>query len=971
MDPNVWHIEMFGRLRARRGDQVITHFKTYKAGALLAYLANAEQPGYRREELIDLLWPDDPRYAGQVSLRVALHTLRERMEGPEEKAEELLVSNRVSIYLNPNAYTTDKAEFEDNLKRSMRTENEDEQMACLMRAIELYRGVFMLYYEEAWIGEERQRLADAYLMALRRLIKLLVKRHEYDVAIEYARRAIQADPLREESHRTLMRLYVQTGRPAAAMDQYQELEVILERKLRKPPSKLTQQLVEQFSRLGGTDTASPPVTGALLASVPAAALPSEPESETARETVAGNVPAQTTPFFGREDALETIPQMLQTPETRLVTLTGVPGSGKTRLAQAVALRLQSVYPGGVWWVPLAPLSDPALIPDAIGQALSLQSTPETPRFQQVAEALSARPTLLVLDNIEHLLPEGAQTITALLEAVPHLTCLITSRQRLRLTSEYEYLVKSLPVPGEWEPLNRIGETAGAQLFLDRAKSVYPEFRVTPYNAGAIGEICRRLEGLPLALELAAAWVQTLSPAQILDRLVPRFKLLVSRNSDISPRHVSLRAALDWSFDLLEPEVQEFFAALSVFRGGWTLEAAEIVTQEPNALEYLTQLRERSLLTTTETDGERRFQLLETLREYAGERLSEPRKTEVANRHAACFLQLAEQAVKPMRGPEVTLWLDRLEREQDNLRAALEWSLSRPDAEAGLRLAMALWRFWFIRGNTEEGLVWLERALQACPSAPVALRSAALGSAGNLAQNRKDLDRARHLHEQALTLRRSEGDKWGIAASLCGLGLVSKTEGDLEGARRLFEEGLALFREVGDERNSSLTLANLASTAIAQGDYAGGSSLYKECLELFRAAGDQQNIAQALSNLGHVSIQHGDEAAAGSLLAESLTLCLQMEHASNLAQCLDGFAFLAVRQERMERAGILLGAAEAMRERAGVRLSPKAQAEQKAACEAVREALSEAGFIAAHQQGLAFTLEEACAFAREGFVPPSD
>jgi predicted ATPase/DNA-binding SARP family transcriptional activator len=946
----VWHIELFGPLCARRESRIITHFKTPKTSALLAYLASGEQQAYRREELVDIFWPEDPFDAGRLSLRVALHTLRSYLDGPQEKEDSVLVSNRASVHLDPTAYTTDKAEFEDYLKRALRASAEADQKAWLIRAIELYHGELLPGLEDPWIVGTRQRLADSYLMALRRLIKLLGKNHEYDLAIEYARRAIQTDPLREESHRTLMRLYALIGRPKVALQQYHELQRILKSELDITPSAHTRELAQQFSQSSTSSQAEES-----QAVVDIAPMPSQPTVETS--VAPSNLPAPTTPFLGREDSIETVVAMLDPSETRLVTLTGLAGCGKSRLALAVAMQLQDVYQGAVWWVPLASLSDPSLIGEAIGQALRLPPSAEGTRFDQVVEALATRPTLLILDNFEHLADGGAATVQTLLERVPHLTCLITSRHRLKLTSEYEYLVRPLEIPAFGGSVESLVACASVQLFVDRARAVNPSFRLTEINRTPIATICQQLEGIPLALELAAAWVQTLTPAQILARLTPRFKLLVSRNADVPIRHASLRVALDWSVDQLYPDDRRFFTYLAVFRGGWTLEAAEAVCTEPNSLEYLTQLRERSLLIAEENADGMRFRLLETLREYADWQLGDKTRAEIANRHAAYYLELAEQAFKEIYGPDAALWLDRLEAERDNLYAALDWTLRHPETATGLQLAGALSRFWYVRGYAEEGLRWLERALRVCPDAPALLRAHALAGAGHLAYSQGNFEEARLYFEQALTLRREMDDDLGVASVLGGLGLVANDLGDYPTAQGLFEEALALFRERNDPHGISITLANLARVANDRGDYATARTLHAESLALFRAAGDRQNILTALNNLAHAILRTEDYETARPLLEESLMLSNEMEYGRSLAQCLTGFASLAFLQGRIERTVILLASAEALRDRTQVRLTERVQAELEQTCVAVRETLGETIFSTLWEQGRATDMEQ--------------
>jgi len=1006
-----WRIDLLGGLRAAQGGRVITRFRTQKTGALLAYLAYYLNRAHPREELTELFWPEDDPAAARNSLRVALNSLRHQLEPPGVPSGAVLVADRVNVQLNPAAVKTDTAEFEAALHAAMQAANDAERLPFLQKMVELYRGALLPGYYDTWIALEQDRLAEAYLGALRQIIKRLAQERDYDGALEYARRAVRVDPLREESHRNLMRLYAAVGRPAAALEQYRELKTLLQKELGGAPSAATRQLAEQLSRIG--ERAAGERTGAQdiaerkaelarrIESVPVTVEPEPPQTTIPSflhppiPSPVPRLPLQFTRFFGREEEAARLTELLSrrsrvesrkqpdsrlsTLDSRLITLTGPGGIGKTRLAIEAAGRLAETFGGAVWFVPLADLTDPRLIVGAIQAALRLPPSPNVEPLEQVVAALSQQPSLLVLDNFEHLAAGGALVLMTLLKRIPALTCLVTSRQRLAVAGEREFPLRPLPTPEkafrrsgiqvfEEEP-ERLMQFPTVQLFVDRAQAVRPDFQVTPGNAGAVAALCARLEGIPLAIELAAARAQVLTPAQMLERLSQRFDLLASRRTDKDSRHRSLWAAIDWSYHLLSSELQRFFARLSVFRGGWTLERAEAVCEEPRALDYLAQLRGHSLITAEEGAPEMRFRLLESLREFAADQLSPEEQTALAYRHAGYFLSLAEEADSKLNGPEQAKWLDMLEAEHDNLRAALNFRLAPDDnqienqtskienIDAGLRLAAALRRFWTVRGYLNEGRAWLERALS-WPQAqePTEARAKALNGAGTLAYLQGDYAEARLLYEasleigrrlgkresiagtlnnlglllwnqgnytaarayqeESLAIKRELGDRWGIASSLLNLGAVCRDQGEEEKARALFEESLAICRELGDQQGTSHALHNMGNLALAARDYARARALYEESLTIKRALGYMQGVATTLDNLGEIARYQEDYDAARAFYEESMAIMQELGSKSGIATSLSNLGAVAVLQGDYARARTLLEESLTMRRTMG-------------------------------------------------------
>jgi len=487
-----------------------------------------------------------------------------------------------------------------------------------------------------------------------------------------------------------------------------------------------------------------------------------------------------------------------------------------------------------------------------------------------------------------------------MEKVPALACLITSRRRLDLSGEREFPVPPLPTPDGPRSPDRLIQCESVHLFVDRAQAVRPDFQLTPGSAAAIAALCARLEGIPLALELAAARAWVLTPAQMLERLSQRFELLVSRQRDLLPRHRSLRATLDWSYELLTPELQRFFAQLCVFRGGWTLAAAEAVCAEPFALEHLEQLREYSLILAEEpgageTGGEMRFRMLETLREYAREQLTPADLTALQRRHAAYSLELAEGAGTKLKGACQEEWLERLAAEHDNFRAALEWSRE-SDPAVGLRLAAALWRFWAMRSYLREGREWLASALTH-PNAPgrTAARAEALCGAGELARYQDDNAAMCAPLEESVAIWRELGDKRGLAHALSCLGMAAWVPGDVVTARSLLEESVPLFREVEDTWGLALVLTRLGMVALRRRDHAEVRSRAEESVPLWQALGDKWGRARPLCDLGIAAWREGNDAEARSRLEESLNLLREVGDCENRCEVIAHLGHLARRQ----------------------------------------------------------------------------
>ena len=900
---------LFGSPRLERGGEAID-LETRKAMALLAYLAVTGQ-GHTRETLAGLLWPDFDQPRALANLRRTLWALN------KAKLGDLVEADGETVRLNPSAgLWVDVGAFEKRLAER-RTHGHAEPEICpnclplLAQAAELFQGDFLNGFNlrdsaafEEWQFFQTERLRRAAAGALEHLVRIVGEARRFEEAIGHARRWLALDPLQEAPQRALMRLYARSGQRSAALRQYQECERLLREELGAAPQTETSALVEQI-RAGALD-------GSPSSAPPAAAADAAPRH---------NLPAQLSTFVGREREQADIAQRLQS--NRLVTLTGPGGSGKTRLALRVAEAMIASYPDGVWLAELTPLSDPALILPTIAAVFGVREMAGRTLLDGLVRHLRGRQTLLVLDNCEHLIEASAQLIETLLRGAPRLNVLATSREPLGLSGESVCRVPSLSLPEAGAPsLEQLTRSEAGRLFEARAADVKSGFALSESNAAAIAQICQRLDGIPLALELAAARIRVMPPEQIAARLDDRFRLLTGGSRTALPRQQTLRALIDWSWDLLlEPE-RATLRRLSVFVGGWTLEAAEAVCARDDleagaVLDTLTRLVDKSLVLAEDQETDERYRMLETMRQYAREKLLESGESgPVRDRHLDFFVALGESGDAGLHGPEEAAWFSRLETEHANLRAALEWSLDQgpAGAEAALRLCGALGQFWNVRGHWSEGLAWLTRVLARPETAePTLARARALNAAGFLAYCLNDHATARrryeealaiwHAHppcadhatalrilgavlsnggrsaegraplEESLAMSRALGDTEGVAWTLMDIGELSINR-DAGAAGRaetmsMFEESLALHRQIENQNGISIVLTSLAGIARYTGELEEAGARYAESLAIARRIGNRRTISLALIGLGNVAAIRGEHATAERLLSESL------------------------------------------------------------------------------------------------------
>jgi non-specific serine/threonine protein kinase len=688
--------------------------------------------------------------------------------------------------------------------------------------------------------------------------------------------------------------------------------------------------------------------------------PPERQEDSGRPPVPAALPVPLASFVGREHQLEQVSRLLST--NRLVTLTGTGGVGKTRLALEIARRALARAADGVQFVSLAALADPFLVESVVVHALGLRASPGQPYHQALALALRDRDLLLVLDNFEHLLV-AARSVATWLQACPRLTVLVTSRTPLGLPGEQLYQVPPLRLP---EAGAGTDTAEAVRLFVDRAHGVRADFRLTAQNAGAVAEICRRLDGLPLAIELAAVWARALSPQQLAARLDDRFRLLVRGSPTAPPRQRTLRGALDWSYALLSEGERTMLRRLSVFAGGWTLEAAEAVYASDDALEPLSGLVDKSLVIVDYQDGHARYRLLEVIRQYGAEHLAEAGEVDVVRRrHATWIVALAEQACVEMWGPEQATALRRLDAEHDNVRAALVWSEETGEVEVGLRLGWLLWRFWDQRGHYSEARDQLARLL-AAGGVPSTARALALDAAGMLAFFQQDLSASRALLEEGLALGRALDHAPSTAMALTFLGALFMSQGELDQANAQFEACEPLRRAVTDEPTAfivdSTWLLFAAIVARLQADERRAGDLLEAGLARCRARGDRSMGCYFLVTLASIALGQGDHDRATALLRENLILAHAVGNKMPIAMGIDELACVAAEEGHGQRAVRLFGAAETIWESLAATLLPWFRGDYERGLAAARLQLGEATFAAAWETGRAMPLSQAFEYA---------
>lgn len=686
-----------------------------------------------------------------------------------------------------------------------------------------------------------------------------------------------------------------------------------------------------------------------------------PDSTPAPRRVQSNLPAPA-PLVGRDRIVSEILDLVTPGANRLITLTGPGGTGKTRLAIDVASQLHERF-DAVVFVPLATISEPSLVLPTIASALGLREEPGQTLLEQITEMVGAQRVLLVIDNFEHVM-DAVGDVDAILAGCPSMAALVTSRVRLGLYGEQEYPVPPLQRPDltRLPPLPELAQNESIALFVQRARALKPDFRLTEANAAAVAEICVRLDGLPLAIELAAARIKLLNPQAMRARLDKRLPLLTGGSRNLPERQQTLRNAIAWSYDLLSSDDQSLFRALSVFTGGWTFEAADAIVSGGSlpaldVFEGLSSLVDKSLIVQREDErGDIRFGMLETIREFGLDRLTHDGELVVVREcHCQFFRDLADRAARELLGEEQDFWFAQIELEYDNLRASLDWCVEH-DAANGVALAGKLGRFWYQRGYMSEGRQWLETLIDRAPDADPVDRALALYSLAALTAYQGDYARSRPLAEACLQIYRALDDSAGIAMTLNVLGVTAMHEERLGEANAMWEESLKLFRELQDQRNMAVLLGNLSWSASLAQSYERAMAYIEESLTLARRMRDRASMAAAVQNLGLVALEMGDIERADASFTEGLVLGREIGSQLDMAECLEGCAAVAGARGDWDRAGRLYAAAAAARSVIGVPLPEWDQIHQKHLARA-REHLDGASWASIWETGYRLTLSE--------------
>ena len=926
----------------------VTAFESDKERALLAYLAVEADRPWRRETLAGLLWPDHPERAARHSLSQALSNLRRALGDHDATPPALRVTREVVAFDRASDHWLDVVAFECLLAAcdGHAHARADGCAACARRLEEaagLYRGPFLDGLTlpdspefEQWELHRRERLGHQVLDALARLGRFHERRGAHDRVSAAALRQLALDPCREEAHRQLMRAYHRAGERAAALAQYERCRRVLAAELGVEPEAATVSLAAQVR-----DT--PADTGRAPARRP-------------------HLPMSPTPFVGREAELARLAALWQAADTRLVTIVGPGGIGKTRLALQCAAAHADDFADGAAFVSLVPLRVADLIAPAIAAAVGLSLRAGEDPARQLVGHLRDRELLLVLDNAEHL-PAGAGLLADLLRGAPGLRLLVTSRARLGLRAEWVVELGGLAYPGG-EPAGALASYDAARLFLQTAARLRPGFARAAGDEPAVRRICQLTEGLPLALELAASWARVLSCREIAVELARGLGFLAGAARDLPARHRSMGAVFDGSWRLLSTAERRALRRLAVFRGGFGREAAEEVAGA--TLTDLAGLVDKSLLRAySRADGETRYDLHELVRQYARERLEAVQEAaRVRDRHLRRYLALAEEAEPQLVARDQEAWLARLAAEHDNLRAAFDWALASAQGAVALQLAGALWHFWWVRGHVGEGRRRLEAALAGGAAASAAVRVRALHGAGWLTALQHDDARAGALLREGLAAAEALGEPGRVTGLLDALGESARWRGDLGRAAERLTESAARSRAAGNTRGLAVALADLGAVAHAARDEARAVALLEEGLALLRQLGDTVHTAWTLAFLGRAAKEQGDHGRAAARLTEACGLFGKVADRDGLAFTTEGLAGLAAARGDAASAARLFGAAEAQREAIGSPMMPVDRPEYERDVAAARAQLDASAFVATWAEGRTLALEQAVAYALE-------
>lgn len=950
-------------------DEQIVPVTLRRGLALLAYLAITGRPE-RREALSTMLWPDSDDREGRSRLRHALHQVSEPFGTPlfESQGDLVCLSASIDVWV-------DALELE-------RCAGGQVDQASLEAAATLYRGELLSGFSvpdapgwEDWQFNQRERFRELAERVLELLAERQLAAGEYAHGLIHARRWLSLDPLNERAHRLVMRLLAAQGRHAAAVRQFEQCARILAAELGVEPDPETAQLATEIrAHRGAARVAAPPASDPAALTPPPTAGP--PAMMAAPGPEQGRLPRGMSSFVGREGERIELCQLLDS--TRLLTLTGPGGIGKTRLGLELASEVEATGERDVRFVDLAPISDPARVPSLVATTLGVADTARQPAMDTLVRALRSRQMLLVLDSCEHLPGASAALVAALVRQCPGVSILATSRAPLGLSWEVVRPVPPLSVPSSGQGSRPLpGDRAESfRLFMDRATALRPSFTLGEANQADVAEICRRLEGLPLALELAAAWIRTLSPRQILERLEDRFTLLRRGPTSAPARQQTLAATIDWSHDLLSEPERRLFRRLAVFSGGWTLEAAEAVCTEDgpgetDILDTLASLVDKSLVIADIRGEQPRYRFLDTIRAYARHRLAESGEgTSLQQRHQRWFLELLRESQLALWGPDQHAWFQRLDLEQENVRAALDTCAWHPESVAYAleHGTFALHHYWDVRGVVSEGRERLEQLLALAPmGTPL----------GAIARTRAFLsyqllmcgesERARGEVLEAETLARSSGDRAALFHALFMGIMVLGILRDSDQLGRFCAEGLSLAEELSHPFGTAPWNFWLSDLAFRRGDAEDGDRLLEESRRVTEMIGNVRELSTVEFLQGYRAFARGELDQARAIFQETLRRRSAANDSLMVPHNLDALAWVAAAEGRPGRAARLLGAAQAATEAAGASLFPLWQEDRERAAAQARSALGTADVDQLLEEGRSLTVAQAVSLALQESV----
>lgn len=858
---------MLGGLAVVQGDRRISRFQTQKTGALLAYLALNAGKNHSREALAEMLWPDGDPIAIRNRLNQAISSLRRQLHPPELGPGTVLVTDHHSIGINSQTVSTDVEDFEREIRRADGKEAHEDKVEILGAAVENYHGELLEGYYEEWVFSKRMHVADLYDKALHQLIRSHVALGSPDSAIEYARRRLLLDPYDEAPHVILMRLYLRAGRPKSALKQFEDLERALQRFDEEPSENALKY--KSRAEAAANDQSIESEFDDEFDEAPARKVVNS--IARVESSIATTLPRVVSSFMGRDRELVQFVNAMRQSDVRLVSVLGLGGCGKTRLAIEAGWRMLDDFQSRIIFVPLASLESAEDLAAEVARILLPGQANILDPFQAIVERLNAFPqSMLILDNFEQLAEDGARFVQDLIKQTTATKLVITTR--IPLNVEGESLISLIPLatPEPDAELKDLAANPSIALFVDRAQSVKADFQLTERTAQAISGLIRKLEGLPLALELAASWARVLSPQQMLDQATKSVDLLASRRKDINPRHRSLRAAFDGSFALLDEPLKQAFLKLSYFAGGWDHESATALCQNKDTVGMLQALEERSLIFAEPTDHDVRFKMLETIRSFGESLVSPDHYAECGWIHADYFLSLAELAVADAD------WIPKIESDYANCLVALRWFQEQEREEEFSRLVIALSRFWENRGMLAEGREWIESALSKQLSLDRLIVAQLKASAAMLDWLAGDFEKANfEIREALATFVEHDAKRDQLNAQFLQQ-MESHRIGQYEDVKRLLRSNQEIARTIGDATSESRCWLALGNAAIEEGDFDSAKEDYLRSLDLGRQVGDLDRIGSSLANLANLSIyqKHFDQAR--SWIDETLISSRQSE-----------------------------------------------------------------------------------------------